>query len=65
MAAGTRQHRARGDADLYLAKLVEATLALLDILGPLLDQAVSVLQHISVGFQPRVELDDTWRAAVR
>ena len=43
----------------YLAKLVQTPLRPLNIIGPFLDNAVSVLQDIPMRFQPRVELDDT------
>lgn len=48
------------EVNCHLAKLVQAALDLVDDLGPLLDQAVSMLQHIAMRFQPRIQLNDTW-----
>lgn len=38
----------------YLAELFQTSLTVLDIFGPLLDQAEAMFQHVPVGFQPRV-----------
>lgn len=51
----------RQRASTYLAKLFQATLRLVNIVGPFLDQAVPVLQHVLVRFQPWVKLENTCR----
>lgn len=54
---------AAGDST-YFTKLLQPTFGLIDIVGPFLDQAVALLQHVPVWFQPRVDLEDTWGALV-
>lgn len=51
----------RQRASTYLAKLFQTTFGLFNIVGPFLDQAVSVLQHVLVRFQPWVKLENTCR----
>lgn len=51
----------RQRASTYLAKLFQTTFCPINIAGPFLDQAVSVLQHILVRFEPWVKLENTCR----
>ena len=47
---------------IHLAELVQSTLSLIDSFGPCLDHLESVLQDIAMRFQPRIQLDNTWKA---
>lgn len=42
---------------IHLAELVQASLVLIDVLGPFLDELVPSLEDVAMGFEPRVEAD--------
>jgi len=43
----------------YLAKLVQTSFSGVNVLGPFLDQAKTVLQRFTMVFQPGIELKNT------